>query len=78
MSDYPEFTPTTDEIRERWMNFDSEPDATDAAEFDRWLQNVRAKAFEDAAFEAARPAGNRVMEFSERQRIIVNRIRNLV
>lgn len=34
MSDY---TPTTEEIRERWMNFDGGPDATDAAEFDRWL-----------------------------------------
>lgn len=46
-------------------------------QFDSMIQEVRAKAFEDAAFEAARPAGNRLMEFPERQRIIVNRIRNL-
>lgn len=32
-----EYTPTTDEIRERWMEFDGGPDPDDAAEFDRWL-----------------------------------------
>lgn len=32
-----DYVPTTDEIRERWMNFDGGPDATDAEEFDRWL-----------------------------------------
>lgn len=88
MSDYPEFTPTTEQVRSAYAH-DPEGEYLDPVgfpamqkenlrAFDRWLQKVRAKSFEDAAFEAARPAGNRLMEFSERQRIIVNRIRNLV
>lgn len=30
------YTPTTEEIKERWVHFDGGPEATDSAEFDRW------------------------------------------
>lgn len=48
MSDY---TPTTEEIRERWMNFDGGPDVSDAAEFDRWLAAHDAEVLRKAAVE---------------------------
>lgn len=45
------YTPSTEEIRDRWMDFDGGPDPEDAAEFDRWLAahdaEVRAEALSD-------------------------------
>lgn len=76
---------TEDEIREDWgfvpgwSGYEGPANIRQERleQFDSMIQKVRAKAFEDAAFQAARPAGNRLMDFPERQRIIVNRIRKL-
>lgn len=45
MSDY---TPSTEEIRERWLLFDGGPVPADHAEFDRWIAEVERAAAETA------------------------------